>query len=301
MDITRNKWNLIMQTRSITAGLLLLFCSANALAGATTFSWEFGYSEAAVYNNKINAEKYGIQLEVSAWSSSWHGNNSECQMGWNNGGEIIDKCIQRTNLKKFHSGLGNVNGDENGSAPEHALDNTDYDYDMVMLEFSEEVNISTIYTGYNEVYSTKYNRHGQKKMKRKNRTGQAGVSVMGYADNDRPAPFSDRETWDDILNQGWSLLDNNAIASRMATLSSGSTYAADVNVSNLYSKYWLVGAAYHGYEYNSSLSDHIKLAGIQIEQNKGDDTTVSVNNPATLSLFAIGGLFVLTRRKMAIV
>jgi|GEM_PF-6603322 len=241
----------------------------------------------------VNGNKYeltgqvaGIDLLISAWSSSWYGNYAE-----NCGTLALDRCVQKSKLKQYSSGLGVVNGDEGDDTPNHSTDNNNQDYDMVLLSFSESVNISKLYTGWN------YSYNGSSRTR-----GTAGASVLAWGNEDTSPtmPFSRIETWRDIVDGGWSIVNNDTKSGGNVVSDSNGKLLDVLPVSsgNLYSKFWLVGAAHSVFRdagLTDHLTDHIKIAGIDFV--KRSTSTGQVNAPGTLVFFLGCLVFMVARRK----
>lgn len=273
-----------------------LALSGNAMATSSSVSpdWSFLSSSSETgsvvgdgVNTVINSVKDGITLEISAWSSSLHNNVASCK---DSSGQ--DLCIQRSQLKQYNGGLGVLNADESNNTPNHAIDNNDQDYDMVLLSFSEAINISSLNTGWNYQYENLTSSNTYTSIHKNG----AGASVMAYTASNDAAAFSSSSNgystlaWSDLLNVGWT-----NIGSDFSTNNSG-----DIAISStgIYSKYWLVGAAHSVERDAGHLTDHIKLAGISFAKNVNTQPpSTQVNAPATaLMTFLIAG-FALYRRK----
>ncbi|MFW8592449.1 exosortase-dependent surface protein XDP1 [Glaciecola sp. 2405UD65-10] len=273
-----------------------LALSGNAFAGNSTVSpeWSFLSSSAETgsvsgsgVNTVIHSVKDGISLEISAWSSSLHNNVASCK---DSHGQ--DLCIQRSQLTQYNGGLGVINGDEGNDTPNHSIDNNNQDYDMVLLSFSEEINISSLYTGWNYQYNH-LNSDGTYTSRSYN---DAGASVMAFTDTNSAVSLSSSSnnystlSWADLTSVGWTNIGSD--------FSSNGSGEIAVSSGNTYSKYWLVGAAHSIERDAGNLTDHIKLAGISFAQNVNNPPpSTQVNAPATaLMTFLIAG-FALYRRK----
>ena len=238
-------------------------------------------------NNQLNGSVDGISLSLTAWSSSLHNGVQDCK---DNQGE--DRCIQSVTLTRYGSGLGVINGDERDDTPNHSVDNNNQDYDMVLLSFSEKVNISNIYTGWNYAYKNADSNHESRTQ------GDAGASVMAYTGNSFTGnlPFSTTDTWQSITTQGWDLLNSDTKSNGNRVRSNGQNLdVLPVTSAGVYSNFWLVGAAHSVLRNAGHITDHIKIAGVDFVKQTTEDVPVSA--PGALALFGAGIFLMLRRRK----
>lgn len=277
----------------LALALMSFSMTGNAAVSTTKATWDFGVSSSdtgSLTNNQLSGSKNGIDLTITAWASSLHGGNSYCLD--DNG---ADRCVQRSDLKRYgNSGLGVVTGDElrtygnrNGDpgSPNHSLDNNDQDYEMILLSFSQAVNISSIDTGWNYSISQNY---------RWRRNG-GEASVLAYTGQSPLAslPFSRTETWKDITQRGWDELDSAA-----STNNNG-----DIPVSSdgVFSKHWLIGAANAVSREIGHFTSHLKIAGVTFMTNNSsspnDGNNTPVNAPAGIAFLLAFGAWVVARRK----
>ena len=244
-------------------------------------------------NNQLNGHMNGVDLSITAWSSSLHNGVASCK---DDAGQ--DLCIQSVLLTQYNSGLGVVNGDENDDTPNHSVDNNNQDYDMVLLSFSESVNISNLYTGWNRTYKTYKDSHGNWQTTHYS-SGNAGASVMAYIGSDASGdiPFSTTDTWSSIVGPtGWKSIETDTKSN--GTKVGGLDVLPVTNGSGVYSKFWLVGAAHSIARDAGKFTDHIKIAGIDFVKGvTPGNPNVPVNAPGILVLLlgCIG--FMVARRK----
>lgn len=236
-------------TKLLFAGLALSFGLAlNAFAlpvainlapNTQTNQWSFNYTSAEA------------NLAVTGWS-----NNSTSA-----------KTIAQDRIGRW-SGSGI--GVENANSPQHAVDNTNGDYDALLLSFSTVVDLSNLSIGWVN-----------------NQTNDADVSLLAYTG---AAPFSGNlngfgSNWGALLSNGWSVVGNYA---------RNGTGQFNVNASDVTSKYWLVSAYNNAFGSGNNLgvgNDYFKLKSVTIE-------AVKVPESSTLLLMAMGllGLVVVRRR-----
>lgn len=297
--------------RKLVISTILLVSANSAVAGPDFFGFSSNFTNEHVddlnirrYNSHVNKyetymglESHGVSLNITAWSSSLHGNVSSCfdHQGY-------DQCITRAELTEYgNSGLGAINTDEHDDNPNHSVDNNTQDYDMLLLSFSEAVNISSVYTGWNyklvnEAGSLVY------------KEGKAEASLMALSNTrtlDTSSPFSRTDTWEDTLSDGWQIIDENFGVDNNGKqyFGGGSYYQMPVISTGIFSKHWLVGAANNVSRnlstYNGHPStDYIKIAGVDFMKlgNSTDSGTISA--PASIGIFALGFAAVMLRRKV---
>ncbi len=260
-----------------------LLAAGNTVAGTQT--WNFGNSQDSLSGDNSGNElvlRSGsggdqVELRVSAWAST-----DECE-------DDDDKlCVEEAELKKWSSGLGivNENEDDDVSAPDHAIDNIrdswdgkydddQFEYEMVLFSFSSEVNLTELNIGwswcYNDCSTSK----------------DADMSVLMH-DGSAVNFFNAQTKWSDIASQGWSVIDNYA------------NLKDDVDVvvnQTQYSKHWLVGAYNRVFGDNWTVNnDAFKLAGLST-MTRETEKPEQVSAPATLGLFGLLTLILLQRRK----
>jgi hypothetical protein len=247
---------------------------------------DFGNINPFGTNNQLNGSVDGIDLSITAWSSSLHNGVASCKDS-----QRQDLCIQSVKLTRYKSGLGIINGDERNDTPNHSVDNNNQDYDMVLLSFSEKVNISNLYTGWNYAY-TDVNGSNESRTQ-----GGAGASIMAYTGGNITGnlPFSTTDTWESITHQGWNLLDADTKRNGRVSSNGQNLDVLPVTSTGVYSKFWLVGAAHSVLRDAGHITDHIKIAGVDfVKQNTPN---VPVNAPGILALFGAGAFFLLKRKK----
>ena len=281
---------MFFKSLGLVAVLATLSTSTLASSQFIDPNWDFraGYGDTgSLSNNEIQGNVDGISLSITAWSSSLHNQVLSCKDG-----DGQDRCIQSVQLKRYSSGLGAVNGDEGNDTPNHSVDNNDQDYDMVLLTFSESVNINNIYTGWNYTYKNLSSNGSYD-----SRTyGTAGASVLAYVGStpSSAAPFSTTDTWASIIGpSSWQQIESDT----KKTSSVGGLDILPVSNNGIYSKFWLVGAAHSVARDAGNFTDHIKIAGINFV--KGPTTNPgTVNAPGILVLFlGCVGLMVARRKK----
>lgn len=236
-------------TRLLFAGLALSFGLAlNAFAVPVTINlapntqtnqWSFNYTSTET------------NLAVTGWS-----NNS-----------TNAKTIAQDKIGRW---TGSGIGVENAGSPQHAVDNSNGDYDALLLSFSNVVDLSKLSIGWVN-----------------NQTNDADVSLLAYTG---AAPFSGHlngfgSNWGALLGSGWSVVGNYA---------RNGTGQFNVNVADVASQYWLVSAYNSAFGTGSNLgagNDYFKLKSITVE-------AVNVPESGTLLLMVMGlfGLVVARRR-----
>jgi hypothetical protein len=283
---------------------IALLAAGNTFAGTQT--WNFGSSAAQLSgsghgNELVLTSGTGgdqVTLTVSAWASTDNLCNAGGQYDTTNTLPDADPCIRDAKLKRWSSGLGIVNRDEDANndeaAPQHAIDNikngagginitNDFDYEMVLLSFSSEVNLSALNIGWslcgdNACSTDAYSNGGR----------DADISVLAHNGSSQDF-FNVQTKWSDITSQGWSLVSNY---SDLKT-----NQSVGISTSS-YSKHWLVGAYNNVFDMShwSVNNDAFKFAGLT-SFTKDTSTAEPVSAPATLGLFGLITLCLLYRRK----
>ena len=285
---------------------IALLAAGNTFAGTQTWSFT-NSSDELNYNGFGNSLQLSsgtggdqVSLTVSAWASTAGSCNPNGGYDFTNTLADADPCIRDANLKKWSSGLGIVNRDEDANhltaAPQHAIDNirngaanehitNDFDYEMVLLSFSKEVKLSALNVGWSLCGSTcnsgTYNGSTN--------DGDADISLLAHTGGGNTNFFSPSTEWADITGQGWQLIDNYMDVTDNTSIQ---TKASG------YSKYWLVGAynRVFGDTMFSIDNDAFKLAGLTTMTNN-TSTADPVNAPVTFGLFGLIALGLLYRRK----
>lgn len=283
--------------RKLLLASLMTFTASSVFASGQT--WDFGNVTNPVYQNgnSISLQVDGISLTATAWASTGESCVPYSQGYGSNPSGDPDPCIKSANLRKYGGGLGIINQDEqnlgygdihrnnhlNDLAGQHAIDNIqnragygyhgdpDYDHEMVLLTFSESINITEISKGWYH--------------------NDADFSTLAYTGSN----FSSIEdqTWGSLVaTGGWDTVDNGALRQ------SGVLHSAGV-----FSKYWLVGAynsIFGGH--HSDYNDAFKFSGLHTIKQPDDttDNTTNVSAPATFGMlgFLIATLFLRNRRKV---
>jgi hypothetical protein len=222
-----------------------------------TYAQEYNYS--GLTHN-------GIALSVSGWSY-----NSVTKCNSYSGNNCTNTSTQNYAPNTAHQdfvGKWNGLGVEIAGTPEHAVDNTNSDFDMLLLSFSEAVTLNSIYIGW--INST---------------NSRSDVSILAGNTSSFASPLN--KSWQSLIGNGWQSAGNynNVGLGNEA-----------VNTGNISSKYWLIGA------YNSLLgtplanndrdSDAFKLEKVAVSR------VIKVPEPSALFLFGLGllGLAVVRRR-----
>lgn len=284
---------------------MMTLSSMAAMAGSQT--WDFGtqHTSGNVMGNTLQYSVDGIDLTVSAWASTSAGCNTGGGYGSGTGSGDPDPCVKNAKLVQHgsgsnYSGLGIINRDEQSNgvtgSPNHAIDNIknggnheDLDFEMVLLTFSEAVNLSGVNVGWTGCSSNGGNCDSAH--------NDADMSILAYTrNNTNPGFFNSHTRWADIVgsgtNGGWNLIQESSDVDDYNTLGVS-------NPNNVTSRYWLVGAyneIFGGTHWTDS-NDAFKLKGLVTASHVPPTGTVDVNAPATLFMFASFAALALFRRK----
>ena len=190
--------------------------------------------------------------------------------GWSNVSRYDDDVIQ-TYVGKWGGGLG---VERTSNSPEHAIDNKDNDFDMLLLSFSDAVTLNSIDLGY--IYDNSDIR-------------RSDVSILAGTSS-----LTSGTSWTSLLSlaNGWKSAGN---------YDNVGLNAKTVNLSSLSAKYWLVGA-YNPIQGNilpnDSRNNPFIYDAFKLEKVSVTKTIVKVPEPSALFLFGLGllGLVVVRRR-----
>lgn len=267
--------------------------AGNAFAGTQTWSFTGSETVENTFGNSLSLTSGSggdqVTLNVSAWAST--GNESvSCEAD----ATESDPCIKDAYLAKYSSGLGIVNRDEYNNndydEPQHAIDNIqnggaagDFDYEMVLLTFSSEVNLTKLNIGWSLCGTSactlnSYAAGGK----------DSDFSILSHNGQSSLQSFNGSSRWSDITSQGWNIVNNYAGVKEHSSVGTPS---------NNYSKHWLVGAYNNVFGGSMSLNnDAFKLAGLTtVSRDTGPADPV--NAPATIGLFGLIALGLLYRRR----
>lgn len=187
--------------------LLQSFVASAAFAVTVDFDLTSPVSREQVgnstYAGTYNYDADGLGLSITGWS--YKGSNygtSQVSQAW--------------------VGLWSGLGVERRSSPQHAIDNANGDYDMLLLSFDEAVELDALSIGWKK--------------------NDSDVSLMAYTGGSDFGGFAGLDVWEDLLDEGWELEDHYSDVKKRNSSS--------VNDGGLSSRYWLVGA------YNPNLGNN---------------------------------------------
>lgn len=242
---------------------------ANALDVKIDLSNPTGVSDALCSYGCTYAKGYEYEDAASGITADVEG------YSYNKKGYVHQAWVGNWSYGNLDYGLGI----ERSSSPNHTIDNYQDDYDMLLIEFSQEVELTGVEVGY------RANQFGS--IYGGGRSWNSELTLMAYQGDDFSG-FAKKSTWNDLLSNSWT----NAGDYRINNLNT----TEEVNTGGLVSQYWLVGA------YNANL-------GGQSNYTQGDDffkltsITAQVNPvplPGSMLMFGLALLGVgAYRRKKA--
>ena len=252
-----------MYNKSIFKGIMAAAALVGLIgampAGAATQTFDFdddfqNFTGGNVNGNSLVLSNNGVSLTVTGWADT----------GGTNDNLIRDARLYWAN----NNALGVINRDESNDSPNHAVDNvSSNDFDMLLLEFSEAVNLEAI--DFNWVGN------------------DSDVSILAWNGG---SGNLNGETWSSILatNGGeWDHEDNYSNV--------GTAYYS-VNAGNIESSKWLIGAynPVYGNGWTSG-NDAFKLD--LVSTSTRDKPPGEVPVPGTLALILLGAAGLRARKR----
>lgn len=276
-------------------GLALMSASAVASTSYADFSTVV---EPSGNFNSFSVLSDGVTVSVSGWSDTDNFTSAEGGNPLTNDDKITEAVDfdkhplggwAMTNLDEintsncgYHHSADNSNTNSNGQVCGYQ------DFDMFLIEFSEEVNLSSATYAWN-LGATSNNQ----------------VTVAALNDNT-------------LLGKGWAeVVSDQTIASgysQMENLTTSSGYyvnqatkhfsnfdnTSNSNTSGVYSNYWLVGAlnSVFGGDINDEGNDGLKISGVSFSVAGTPPPSTSVPEPTSIMMFGLALVgFAASRRK----
>ena len=227
----------------------------------------------------INYSFSGYGQDVSGDTFSTTGGPDVTVTGWANttsaGGPTTSDDTLAESTVRMWSGLGVVNSNEDGSSPQHSIDNQNNN-DMVLFSFAQEIGLTGLSIGW-PPDSSSYD---------------TDMTVLAYTGNSTPT-LSGKTYGALTSTDDWSVVSHLSNVS----VASGASFNLGGTISSMY---WLIGA-YNPLVGNSqgwtTGNDYVKISGLAGYLPKKPPP--GVPEPATLALFMLGlfGINYMRRRQ----
>ncbi len=158
-----------------------------------------------------------------------------------------DKRIEQVEVGRWE-GLGV----ENAPTPDHAVNNTGGDLDMLLLSFTGMMKLTGLTNAWNQ-----------------NGYYDSDISILAFTGSSFNNSSLLGKSWDSLLSSGWSVAGN---AYNLAE-----DVSKAVNSTGIYSQYWLVGAYNSAFAStkNDTKDDYFKLGAVTAETKSSSSSSKS--------------------------
>jgi hypothetical protein len=286
---------MFLNTTKLSIASLVLM-SASSFASVTTHFGTINETYSNANFNEFSLTAGGVDITVTGWSDTDDDGQGNVLSG-------DDKITEAVDFDRNGNGWSMHNADEinsNNCGYHHSADNLGttcgyQDYDMFLIEFSEEVNLSAATSSWLYGQSS-----GKNTAASNNELTVAALSNENLAGKD----------WSDVKNNQ-TISSGYAGFSYMGTVASElgyntANYEADftsgsANVSGTFSKFWLVGALNTVFGGDKSLegNDGFKLSGVTFSKNGGTPPpSTTVPEPTSIIMFGLALFGFAARRKI---
>lgn len=254
----------------LAAALLSSFSCCAALADIIDFNLIDPDSRDGVYNStyamEYNYLESGLGLSVTGWS---YGQTCTSYYRRSCSAYAVNNRIEQDYVGAW-TGLGV----EMTSTPNHAIDNENNDYDMLLLSFDQLVTLTSLDLGWI--------------------SNDSDLSLLAFGGSSFNSASLLGKKWEDLLTMDWYSVGN------YYNLDSAPN-SGIVNTAGYTAQYWLVGAynanlggLWDGNNINNTTgNDYFKLSGVTVDR---PSTRVPEPSALLMLIFGLVGLGALRRK-----
>ncbi|ACE83199.1 PEP-CTERM putative exosortase interaction domain protein [Cellvibrio japonicus Ueda107] len=276
-------WTLSMRTLTIIiAGLAMAFGAATASAAPIGFDLNSPDSRTGISNSTYakgyNYSEDDIGLNITGWSYGTKTTTTQTCTKYNKKGQCTKYATTTTTsvveaIEQDFVGKWDGLGIEKTDSPNHAIDNENGDYDMLLLSFDQLVKLTSLDLGW--IYL------------------DSDISILAFDGDTFDSSSLLGKKWQDLLLENWFSVGNYYNVDYSAN-------SGLVNTNGYTAKYWLIGAynpnlggSWDGDNLNyTGQTDYFKLKGVTVEK----PPVIELPEPSAFLLVLLGLIGIGLRR-----